>query len=159
APPPVSAASPPAGAGPPPSAPALLGTPAPEINQVTVEPSPPRHHRARRGPRATIQPVIPATPLEGQSGVPAEVSGQVPKQATVPPARDAKTYAHGAARLRTHVVRPGESLWSIARASLGGNPSDAEIASQVHRLWELNKDQIRTGNPDLLMAGTKLKLP
>ncbi len=159
APPPASAASPPAGAGPPPSAATPLGTPAPEINQVTVTSSPQRHHGAPRGPRAANQPVIPATPLEAQPGLPAEAAGQVPTEAAIPPTPDAKTYAHAAARLRTHVVRPGESLWSIARATLGGNPSDAQIARQVHRLWELNKDQIRTGNPDLLMAGTKLKLP
>jgi hypothetical protein len=59
---------------------------------------------------------------------------------------------------RVHIVRPGESLWSIAKKLLGPSATPAEIAREVNRLWELNKDRIGTGNPDLLMAGTKLRL-
>jgi hypothetical protein len=60
--------------------------------------------------------------------------------------------------VRFHVVQPGESLWSIATKLLGPSASPAQIAREVNRLWELNKDRIGTGNPDLLMAGTKLRL-
>jgi nucleoid-associated protein YgaU len=56
------------------------------------------------------------------------------------------------------VVRPGESLWSIAKGLLGGGASTAGIAREVNRLWELNTNRIGTGNPDLLMIGTKLRL-
>jgi nucleoid-associated protein YgaU len=59
---------------------------------------------------------------------------------------------------RFHIVKPGESLWSIAKRLLGPTATPAEIAREVNRLWELNKDRIGTGNPDLLIAGAKLRL-
>ena len=59
---------------------------------------------------------------------------------------------------RFHVVRPGESLWSIAKDRLGGDASVARIAREVNRLWELNSARIGTGEPDLLIAGTRIAL-
>lgn len=60
---------------------------------------------------------------------------------------------------RVHVVRSGESLWSIAKQVLGGGQaSTARVAREVNRLWELNQDRIGTGDPDLLMVDTKLRL-
>ena len=41
---------------------------------------------------------------------------------------------------------------------LGDDASVAKIAREVNRLWELNSDRIGTGDPDLLMVGTKLVL-
>jgi nucleoid-associated protein YgaU len=61
-------------------------------------------------------------------------------------------------RGHTYTVRPGDSLWSIARRLLGQGTSPADIAREVNRLWELNRERIATGNPDLLMVGTTLKL-
>jgi hypothetical protein len=55
-------------------------------------------------------------------------------------------------------VLPGESLWSIAADFLGGTTSPAGIAREVHRVWVLNSKNIGTGDPDLLMVGTKLEL-
>ena len=52
----------------------------------------------------------------------------------------------------------GESLWSIASDVLGDDASVAQIAREVNRLWELNSDRIGTGDPDLLMVGTRLTL-
>lgn len=52
----------------------------------------------------------------------------------------------------------GESLWSIARDQLARSVSNADIAREVHRLWQLNAKAIATGNPDLLPVGTELKL-
>jgi nucleoid-associated protein YgaU len=60
--------------------------------------------------------------------------------------------------MRVHVVQAGESLWSIARKLLGPDASPAQIARQVERLWELNKDRIGTGDPDVLKVGTRLIL-
>jgi hypothetical protein len=57
-----------------------------------------------------------------------------------------------------HVVRAGESLWSIARDFLGSDASPARIARKVNTLWELNGARIATGDPDLLMVGTELRL-
>jgi hypothetical protein len=66
--------------------------------------------------------------------------------------------APAARNARFHIVKPGESLWSIASKLLGPSASPAQIAREVDRLWELNKDRIGTGNRDLLMVGTKLRL-
>jgi len=41
----------------------------------------------------------------------------------------------------------------------GRDASPAEIARIVNRLWTLNADRIGTGDPDLVMAGTTLRLP
>jgi hypothetical protein len=59
---------------------------------------------------------------------------------------------------RTHVVLGGESLWSIASDHLGSHASTARIAKEVKRLWQLNRERISTGDPNLLMPGTRLKL-
>ena len=59
---------------------------------------------------------------------------------------------------RQHTVTPGQSLWSIAAALRGPDASAAEIAREVNRLWTINEERIATGNPDLLMVGTRLKL-
>jgi nucleoid-associated protein YgaU len=59
---------------------------------------------------------------------------------------------------RFHVVQRGESLWSIANDRLGERAAVAQIAHEVDRLWQLNEDRIASGNPDLLYAGTRLRL-
>ncbi|MEA2333444.1 MAG: hypothetical protein QOH58_3582 [Thermoleophilaceae bacterium] len=59
---------------------------------------------------------------------------------------------------RVHVVRRGESLWSIAAALLEPRASAATIAGEVDRLWQLNAERIGTGDPDLVMVGVRLRL-
>lgn len=59
---------------------------------------------------------------------------------------------------RAHTVLPGESLWSIASDLLGPDATPAGVAREVHRLWRLNRDRIGTGDPDLIMIGTRLML-
>ena len=61
-------------------------------------------------------------------------------------------------RDRVYVVREGDSLWSIAADRLGDDASVAAIAREVDRLWELNRERIATGDPDLLRVGTRLVL-
>jgi len=56
-------------------------------------------------------------------------------------------------------VRPGECLWSIAQNHLGANATPAAVARLVNRLWELNAERIATGDPDLVMVGTPLRMP
>jgi len=58
-----------------------------------------------------------------------------------------------------HLVRHGESLSSIARKILGPGATDAQVASYVKRLWGLNSHRIGSGDPDLIYAGTRLRLP
>ena len=55
-------------------------------------------------------------------------------------------------------MQRGESLWSIAKDLLGEDASVARIAREVNRLWELNSARIGTGEPDLLMVGTRIAL-
>ena len=59
---------------------------------------------------------------------------------------------------RAHTVLAGESLWAIASDLLGADASPARIAREVQRLWQLNQDRIGTGDPDLLLIGTRLVL-
>jgi hypothetical protein len=59
---------------------------------------------------------------------------------------------------RFYVVQPGDSLWSIAKRLLGGDASAGSIAREVNRLWTLNRSRIATGDPDLLIVGTRLEL-
>lgn len=56
------------------------------------------------------------------------------------------------------IVRPGQSLWSIAQARLGPRASGSQVAQQVHRLWATNARRIGSGDPDLVYAGQKLRL-
>jgi hypothetical protein len=59
---------------------------------------------------------------------------------------------------RVHIVRPGESLWTIAQGLLGPDASAMSIAAEVARLWELNRDRISSGDPDLIGVGEHLRL-
>jgi hypothetical protein len=59
---------------------------------------------------------------------------------------------------RFHVVRPGQSLWTIAEDLLGPDASATRIAAEVARLWELNRDRIPSGDPDLIAVGQQLRL-
>ena len=105
-------------------------------------------------PAIGIPPQSPASETPVAALPPTEPVALV--QASAPPARN--TQPPLVENARTHVVQPGDSLWSIARRLLGRDASAAQIAREVNRLWELNKDRIGTGNPDLLRVGTKLSL-
>jgi len=55
---------------------------------------------------------------------------------------------------RLHVVRPGESLWSIAEAtSVAG-----DVDSRWRAIWTANRDVIGD-DPDLILPGQELRLP
>jgi len=99
-----------------------------------------------------IQTSLPALQVRADTPV---VEPSTPATSTAPRHDGGARAAHGA---RTHLVVAGESLWSIARDQLGHGASNADIAWEVHRLWELNAKAIATGSPDLLPVGTKLKL-
>jgi LysM domain len=58
----------------------------------------------------------------------------------------------------SYVVQPGDSLWSISKRLLGRDASAGDIAREVNRLWSLNRSRIATGDPNLLMVGTRLEL-
>jgi nucleoid-associated protein YgaU len=58
----------------------------------------------------------------------------------------------------TYRVRAGDSLWRIAAHQLGSHATATATAQEVTRLWELNRQRIGTGNPDLIFPGQTLKL-
>jgi hypothetical protein len=92
---------------------------------------------------------------------PVSTGQPVPMQTTTMESEPVAAGASVAAPLgrgRLHVVRPGESLWSIASRLLGPGASDASVALEVRRLWRLNSERIGTGDPSLLRVGVRLRL-
>lgn len=59
---------------------------------------------------------------------------------------------------RTHVVRPGESLWSIAAADLGPRAGVGAIDAHWRAVYAANRAAIGD-DPDLIGVGTVLRLP
>jgi len=150
---------------PPVPAPEALPAPAPPAEALGRETKDPRRpsprHRADakdappRGDSTATPPPEPslaAPSLEGPRSLP---SGSDRPAAASPPSERPSTERAS----RKHTVRPGESLWSIAAGLADDDASPARIARLVNRLWSLNADRIGTGNPDLVMAGTTLRLP
>jgi hypothetical protein len=141
-----------------PAAPSEPVTGAPEAGAAPAPPTRkaerPRTQRPHRSASAKqSDPVTLSAPLaSGHGTTVGSPQAAVLKQTTVSPA-DRATRTD-----RFHVVHSGESLWSIAGDRLGGERSPARIAREVSRLWELNKERIGTGDPDLLLVGTKLRL-
>ncbi|HEX4307194.1 MAG TPA: hypothetical protein VHZ54_14255 [Solirubrobacterales bacterium] len=113
--------------------------------------------------RSEAPPPAPAAPMatpvgEGAASLPepVEVPEPVVSQAAPPPAT-----AEPAANLkgrRSYTAAPGDCLWSIATALLRPGASSAEIEAEIARLWRMNAARIGTGDPNLLLVGTVLRL-
>jgi hypothetical protein len=114
-----------------------------------------RRHRGEAADDEQESPRVSPTPVVDEA--PREPSTIVVAQAT-PPAPPVSKRNAAKRGDRYHVVQPGESLWLIARDLVGHDASAARIAREVHRLWTHNSARIATGDPDLLMVGTKLML-
>ena len=56
-------------------------------------------------------------------------------------------------------VKPGDSLWKIARAHLGAAASPESVYRLVVAIWNLNAAGIGTGDPNLIFAGDRLTIP
>ena len=161
-----------------PPAPPSQGQPSPAARD-SATPRAPRA-RATRRPRsqtrtaqvprgASAQPAT-AAQAPRSAAAQAHTAAQMPLSASAQPDGAAEAVAPAPAPTtpspaenaspddRTHTVQAGESLWSIASDILDPRASPLQIAREVHRLWELNKDRIATGDPDLLMTGTRLRL-
>ncbi|GAA1686422.1 hypothetical protein GCM10009765_39880 [Fodinicola feengrottensis] len=95
-----------------------------------------------RGPDANQQSGFVSSPRV--SAVLPKMNAPTPRQpATTPP--------------RTVVVRPGDSLWSIAAARLQ-HPSRPAIAVEWPRWWAANR-QLIGPNPDIIRPGQRLRPP
>jgi Domain of unknown function (DUF4397)/LysM domain len=57
------------------------------------------------------------------------------------------------------VVRPGDSLWSIARRLTGPSASNEQVAKKLVAVWDMNAKRIGTGDPNLIFPGQRLVLP
>jgi len=61
------------------------------------------------------------------------------------------------------VVRAGDSLWLIARASLtrihGSRPDDTDVARYWRAVIAANRSTLRSGNPSLIFPGEIVALP
>jgi nucleoid-associated protein YgaU len=153
---------------PPPAEPpaAELELPAPQHEQhktSTKRKTPergPETHEVERRPAIGTSPAPPPGSLAPvpQSPAPAvqPVSAADPP-ATVPGSQPTEP-AGGPITGRSYTVRAGDSLWSIARRILGPDASAGRIGREVNRIWELNRERIGTGNPNLIHVGTVLEL-
>ena len=63
----------------------------------------------------------------------------------------------------TAVVEKGDHLWSISAAHLADRLTRAPNAAEVTPYWreviEVNKDRLRSGDPDLIFPGETVVLP
>jgi hypothetical protein len=155
-------------------APAPPTTEAPPSDEAAPVPSPPPPSATTTGPpeTAAVQPLRTQrhVMIKGASTRSHRSSARrLPLTASPPTSRaTVRTVAVGIAvgvsrarihpRDRVHVVRPGESLWSIASALLREDASNDRVAAEVNRLWALNREGIGTNDPDLLPIGTRLTL-
>ena len=109
-------------------------------------------------PREVRQP--PAIAPRPAPPEPTEVAGGVAPPA---PVAEPAVASHAApapvAEGRTYVVQPGDTLWSLARSLLGSRASSERVARLVERLWDVNRDSIASGDPDVIGVGEVLRLP
>jgi hypothetical protein len=59
----------------------------------------------------------------------------------------------------TVVIRPGDSLWAIARRIVGPRASNGAVEHKLVAIWNMNAGRIGTGDPNLIFPGTRLRLP
>jgi nucleoid-associated protein YgaU len=167
-PPETPAATPTPSPTPPPEAPTTTAEPPPADTDDAAPAGKPQSKAKREKPKerpdsSRETAPEPTATLEPGSAAPAASTSEQ----AVPAAQAAPAPVFAVARGtgdeaqpgdRSHVVRLGESLWSIAADHLGDQATVARIAREVNRLWELNRECIGTGSPDLLRVGTRLTL-
>jgi hypothetical protein len=154
-PPEASAAAPPAA-----EEAASVPAPGPEYEPAAPPPSAPVENQPLSAPEsAAAVPPAPEAPAPSSPSEAPEAPAPEPAQPAPAPAPAEPGAGVGTLTGRhLHIVQTGESLWSIATALLPAGADNAEIAAEVQRLWRLNAARIGTGDPNLLYAGTELRL-
>ena len=119
--------------------------------------------RARAGGGATRRLVLVAcgAAVLAGTGVPSLAAGgdgrevlvglPLPERAVAPPQRRTAPSPGD----RTYVVRPGDSLWSIAQRHPGDSGS---VDLRWRAIWQANRDVVGD-DPDLILPGQALRLP
>lgn len=140
-----------------------ISSPGPEppepVRQAAAEPpsSEPVANRSITAPKQTPDRRSASAVASEGTAPPAE-----PAQREAPPPQPVAATSDGSGRDLTgkdlYRVRPGDCLWAIAAELLPPSTGSAEIAREVQRLWRLNASRIGTGDPNLLMVGTELRL-
>jgi nucleoid-associated protein YgaU len=116
-----------------------------------AEPDPDHAHGSPRPPQLDGLPL----PDRSTDQQPDRHPDRHPEQARPRPVGE----AHRPALLVATVqVRPGDSLWSLAAATLPDGASNTEIAHRWNRLYELNRHLIGS-DPDLILAGRTFSVP
>ncbi|MCE0485484.1 LysM peptidoglycan-binding domain-containing protein [Ornithinimicrobium sediminis] len=95
-------------------------------------------------------------PAAASAGAPftaaaAPVAGQAPMALTSTPSTATATLTTERERANTYVVRPGDTLWSIAQQHLG-------FGHEYHRIVDLNSEKL-TGGAERVTPGMVLQLP
>lgn len=121
-------------------------------------------HMASTGPATSLQP--PETLTLSTIDEPLVLDEQTVDSSPVNPADHVGGVHVSAPAPEEWVVRTGDSLWRIARETLGEDQpgtediSDHTIAAYVDVLVEANLDRlVEPGNPDLILPGQELVLP
>ncbi|MFT4034396.1 MAG: LysM domain-containing protein [Patulibacter sp.] len=138
---------------PPTPAPTPAPSHAPDRGAAQEDRRAPRSKHSAPAPRTTA----PDASAPQRSASPVGVAAAV----TTAPATSADSLAAEprSGRARGHVVRSGESLWSIAVDALAPGAPEVQVARAVAVLWQMNRARIQSANPDILAIGTRLSIP
>jgi len=123
--------------------------PPPPVSAAPAQPAPPPD-QSRPGPSGEKPKAKPRSAPARARSRPESLSAPAPAAPSV------SAPAPAGAR---YVVQPGDTLWSIASATLGAGAPVAKVAARVEAIWRANASAIRTGDPDLILPGTRLVIP
>jgi LysM domain len=137
-------------------------TPAPPVEPVQgetiVEPAVAAAPAGRKGPVHHPRRERKSLPSEGAAPAVQPEPTEAPQPTIPPPVSGTPDQPASLRGSRSYTVAPGDCLWSIAESVLPAGASDEAIAGEVARLWDLNASRIGTGNPNLILVGTVLRL-
>lgn len=126
------------------------GEPAPEEPEPPAEPAP-------EEPEQQDQPPVDEPGASKSEAVDA-TAGATEHHAPAADTTPASLHEPGQDDAAVHVVRSGETLWSIAAAHLGPNATDAQIAAAWPR-WHQENIGVIGPDPDLILPDQALRVP